>query len=402
MSKSYHDDNLEVEGEENIFHDLREERRLAKKKKIKKRIFGVLIVLVFCVSLYATRNLWAEPLVEFFQKSKESIISDGKLEQGKGYPISLSQSGENYISKVGDELVVISDTHISYYDNKGKRTKNLQHFFANSMSKQMNEKLLVYDLNGYNFTVYDKKGELYSEKSEDAILLAEGGNDYVAIVTQTDKYNSYLTIYNKLGEAVFKWSSGQRIVNITFNDNDSGCIVSTMSTSGGTIVSKLYGLEFNTTEEIFETESLGCLIYEVKYCENGDLWVLGDSILYRIKSDGTVIYSYAYPKELSNYALDKKSASLVFNNLADEGATIEIFGESDTPKEFKIDSRVNEIKVSSGETSYLCDDSFAILNNSANIIASSEDVVDYTDFVIIDDNVYFLGYNEIAKMSFNN
>ncbi|NLZ45539.1 MAG: hypothetical protein GX896_02490 [Clostridiales bacterium] len=402
MSKNYYDDEEYGENQENVFHDLRVERRLAKKKRLKKRIFGVIFVVLFCVALYSTSSFWIDPLTEFFQKSKESIISDGALEQGKGYPISLSQSDDNYISRIDNKLVVISDTHISYYDDNGKRTLNLQHFFANPTIKEMKSSLLVYDINGYNFSVFNAKGVSYTKKSDETILIAEGGKEHVAVVTKTDKYNSYLTIYNKLGEIIFKWSSGQRIVNIAFNSDDTGCIVSTITSSGGVITSKLVGLQFDTTEEIFESESLGCLICQVKICDNGDMWVLGDNILYRIKSDGTVIYSYSYPKDLANFYLDEKTAALVFNNIADKGSTIVMFGDSEKPSEYITKKRVNQIKVTDGETSYLCDDEFATLSKSANIIALSNEIKAYTDFINIGNKVYFLGYNEIAKMSFKN
>lgn len=390
-------------GEERVanVHDIRYERRLKKKKKRIKRILGVTLLLTVCIVGYATRNFWVTPLGEFFQESKDTIVNDGTPENSNGYPITLGQS-ENYnVTEIDGMLAVVSDTHITTYSDKGGKVKSVQHLFANPVYYKMGERLFVYDLDGYNFSLYDKKGEIYNKKTEDTIVLAAAGNkNCVAVVTQTDKYNSYLTVYDESGEAIFKWASSQRIVSVAFNNDETGCIVSTFSASAGKIVSKVYCLEFDKTEEIFETEDLGCMLYKIGYCKNGDMWLLGDTVLYRVGSDGSVIYSYSYDNELAGYDLDDKCAVLVFTEFGNKGSEILIFGEDKEPGSFSTENKVKKLEAVDGEAVYLTDDSFAVLNKSGKIVASADIEKSYSDFTLIDDAAYFLGYNEVDKVSF--
>lgn len=398
----YRDEEMDYEDYKNKYHDIREERRNAKKKARRRRIFGVVIAVAVIAVGFATKDLWMPPVADFFENSKETIINDGTPETGDGFPIVLSQSEYNYVTKIDEMTTVISDTHITMYNSKGGVYKKLQHPYANPVYYRMGDKLFVYDLNGYNFAVYDKKGEVFSKKTEDAILVAAcSEKNMVAVVTQTDKYTSYLTVYDETGEAVFKWSGGQRIVNVAFNEKENGCIISTFSASEGNIVSRLYGLEFDKTTETFETSELECLVYQSGYCENGDMWLLGDSVLYRVGADGSVVYTYKYERELACFALDENMAVLVFNSVTGEGQEIKIFGESKEPAEFKTDSEIIKLDIVDGDAAYLTKHSFAFLNHNAKVIASAEIEKEYSDFVAMDDAVYFMGYNEVDKVDFD-
>lgn len=385
----------------NKYHDIREERRIAKKKAKIRRIVAAFVVVVIVMTGFVTKDYWMPQVAEFFEDKTETIINDGTPETGGGFPINLSQSGYNYITSVEDMATVISDTHITMYNSKGGVHKKIQHMFAKPVYYTMDKKLFVYDLDGYRFSVYDKKGEVYSVKTDDAIVVAAASRDgKAAVVTQTDKFSSYLTIYDESGEAIFKWSGGQKIVNVSFNDSSDGCIISTFSASGGKIVSRLYGLQFDKTTETFKTSDLEGLVYKSGYCENGDMWLLGDSVLYRVASDGSVIYTYEYDRELSSFELSKKMAVLVFDSVTGDNQEIRIFGKSKEPAVYKTDSKVKKLQIIDGNAVFMTNRSFAFLDTDAKIKASAELEKVYSDFAVMKDEVYFVGYNEVDKIEF--
>ena len=393
---------MDYDAYRNKFHDLREERRNAKKKERRKKIIGIVVIASVVIVGFATKNLWMPPVADFFENSRDTIINDGTPENGNGFPITLSQSEQNHITSLGGMPAVISDTHITIYNSKGGISKKIQHTCANPVYYEMGEKLFVYDLNGYNFSVYDKKGEIYSKKTESAIVMAAcSDSDMVAVVTQTENFTSYLTVYDENGDAVFKWSGGQRIVNVSFNEKEDGCIISTFTSSGGRIVSKLFGLEFDKTEPTFETAELDCLVYKAGYCKNGDMWLLGDSILYRVGADGSVIYKYDYPRELSAYDLSEEVAVLVFDGVAGNTQEITVFSDDEEPSVLKINGEIKKLDIVDGDVAYLTQSSFAFLNDNAKVIAVAELDKSYSDFLVIDNDVFFIGYNEVDKINFD-
>lgn len=380
-------------------HDLKRERLIAKKKKRRRRFIGLMVLLIICVAGYELRGYWITPLTEFFS-SRDPVISESAQRSGGGFPIQLSQSEKIRLTHIDDYPVVISDTRLTCYNKKGEQTGSYQHQFADPVADAMKKRLFVYDLNGSNFSVYDKNGEVYSKKTDDPIVLAEAGEDSkVAVVTQTDKYSSYLTIYDESGKEVFVWSPGQRIVSVSFNEKEDGCIVSAFSAKGGRLVSKIYGLEFNKDQEVFETEDLDCLIYKADYCENGDMWLVGDDILYRVSSDGSVKYAYSYERDLADFSLSGDIAVLVSDRITGGGSEIRIFSEKDTPAVFETENKVEKIKADGDQAEYLTDGSFGALNSSGKPVGSADISKDYIDFVLIDDLVYFMGYDQVDKVS---
>lgn len=383
------------------FHDIREEKRRLKKKIRRKRIITTLIVVAVIAVGFATKDLWMPQTAEFFEDKKETIINDGTPEVGNGFPIKLSQSGYNYITSLDGMPTVISDTHITMFNSKGGIYKKIQHLFANPVYYPLGDKLFVYDLEGSNFALYNKKGEIYNKKTDSEIVVAAcGKNGKSAIVTQTDKASSLLTVYDEKGDAIFKWSGGHRIVNVSFNKDETGCIISTFTASGGKIVSRLYGFEFNKTEEVFKTADLECLVLKSGYCENGDMWIVGDSIFYRVAPDGSVLYSYTYDRELSHCEINDKIAVLVFDSVVGKAHEIRIFESSDTPQIFKTDSEIFKLELDETSVGFLTKNSFAFLNKDAKIISTAEIEAEYSDFVIIDDNAYFISYNQVEKIDF--
>ena len=393
--------NRDYEEYRNRSYDLRQERRNAKKKARRRSIIGTLFIVAVVAAGFATKNLWMPKAAEFFESSKETIINDGTPENGNGYPIELTQSEYRYITSVDGMATVISDTYITMYNSKGGEYKKLQHTFVNPVYYTMDDKLFVYDLDGYGFGVYDKKGEIYSKKTEDAIIVAScSESGMAAVVTQTDKYSSFLTVYDENGDAVFKWSGSQRIVSVSFNKDETGCIISTFSASGGKIVSKLFGLEFDKTEEIFETADLDCLVYKSGYCDNGDMWLVGDSVLYRVASDGSVIYTYRYDRELAAFDIGGEIAAWVCGGVSGDYSEIRIFGKTSGPAVFKTDSEIEKIEVLDSQAVYLTDNSFAVLNSSGKVIASAEIEKEYTDFILMEDEAFFIGYDKVDKIDF--
>lgn len=395
------DRNMDYDEYREKFHDIRAEKEKLKKRARRRRILTGLVVIGIISVGFATKEWWMPQAAEFFLDQKETIINDGTPEVGDGFPISLSQSGYNYVTTIEGMPTVISDTHITMYNSKGGIYKKVQHLFANPVYHQMGDKLFVYDLDGNNFAIYDKKGEVYNKKTDDEIVVAAcGQKGKVAVVTQTDKASSLLTVYDQNGEAIFKWSGSQRIVSVSFNDDETGCIISTFSASGGKIVSRLYGFEFDKTQEIFKTADLDCLVLKSGYSENGDMWLLGDTVFYRVSSDGSVLYTYKYQRELEAFDLDEQIAVLVFDNVVGKGNEIMIFSDTNEPSSFKTDEDIIKLELVEGSTAFLTKNSFVFLNENAKVTSSAEVENEYSDFAIIDEKAYFIGYNRVDKIDF--
>lgn len=382
--------------------DIRKER---KKRKLKKhlKIFGIILaILAFASAIFITRKAWIPYFDEFLQNTQDTIINDGTLEGG-AFPIQLGDGSTSSLMKECDgNLVVSTDTYVSFYlDNAGK-INDIQHTLSSPMLDTSDDEVLAYDVNGHSFAVMNKKEELYKKTLDNIIISAKiSKSNYVAVVTKQDNYPSYLTVYNEKGEEIFKWSNGNRVLGFAFNESGSGCFISTFTSKAGKILSTITKLRFDKSEEVFESDSIDTTIYDIQEMSDGSLWAICEDKYVQFSSDGKTEKSYEYQSELISYSSNENVVSMIFNSVADDGnSSLVIIESGDEPKTIAVKNIAKKVLVNTTNTFVLTDKTVSVFNKRGNELAKADVTSDYVDMQYIDDNIFFLGYEDINKMEF--
>lgn len=386
--------------------DIRKERKREKNKKRLKKLLLILIVLALGATAYLTRNKWVYRLEGILDRKPETIINDGETQKGN-FPISINSGSVNTIDVLDGNIVSADDSQIYIYGENGKQVNMFVHNLGNPVVRVAGRKLLAFDNGGNDFKVYNKNGELYSKTIDDNILYAEiCDNGYTAIVTQTEKYPSCLSVYDNNGSEIYKWSSGQRIMDVSFDDSENGCYVSTFSTESGLIKSVVHHLKFNSTEETMTSSKLDTLVIDMLENNNGDVWVVGDDKFYKLNSDGETLLEYEYTDDLVSYAINEYSASVAVKGIKRGSTSVAMFdSDSDetTPRTAVAEHGFpKKLVCSHKKVMLLSDNAVDAFDLSGNCVATVEVSSDYTDFVYLNNSVYFLGYREINKIEFKN
>lgn len=398
-------ENKSDENDESVINmtDIRAARKKEKNKRRVKKLIIILIIAILGLTAYLTRGLWVRKLEGIFDRPHKVIVNDGKTQSGN-FPILRESSTVNYMELIDGEIAVADDAHIYLYGENGALINMFTHELEDPTVRISGKRIFAFDNGGNTFRLYSKKEELYSKTIDESILFAElGSNGYAAVITQTEKYPACMTVYDSNGSEIYRWSSGQRIIDISFNDSGSGCYVTTFSSEDGELCSVVHYVKFNTAKEQMTSVKLDSLVIDTFENNNDSLWVVGDSKFYKLDENGKIIMEYEYTDDLVSYCLNEYSAAVVVNSVSKVKGTVALFdSEEDKPELAETNGGIPKKLAASGRKVFLLSDhAVESYDLNGNCLATADVTDEYTNFAYYSDSVYLMGYRAIDKIEFN-
>ena len=388
---------------------LRERRKKKKLMKFLKKAAIVLAAALVVAVIVLTKDFWYPKLDGILNKIPVSE-NTAKLAEGH-FPLSIEGGARYQIKALDGNIVLVDDSHLFVHNEDGKLVYSEQHTYAKPLITTGNKKVLLYDLGGKSFSLYSKYKNIYSKTTDDPILLARlGSDDKAAVVTKNDKYPSVLMVYDANGKNIFNYRSVSRIIDITFNSDNSGCYITTIGVSGGFMVSKMLYYRFDHIDydeqgnpyPVWETDNLETLALSVRLWGDNSIIMFGDTMCAYYDTSGNFISSYEYERSLAGYSSDGKIAAMIFSN--DERRSSELVTINSETGEIiqkSLDYEVLNLQVS-GDTVYMQTrngiESCTYLGDSISSVALD---TEYEDFLRLGGYIYLLGYDEINRINFN-
>lgn len=394
---------MEYEPQKPFQTDIRKERRKKKLKQNMKKLALVGGILIAAAVVFFTKGIWSPYVYDILEKTQETIVNDGELAEGN-FPISLGEgSTSSTFAECDDDLVVATDTYITFFDDNANKINSIQHTQSNPVLSTSSDMVLAYDLNGYSFSVMTKKGEVFKKTLDNVIISAKiSESNYVAVITETDKYPSYLTVYDSKGKECFKWANGERITSFDFTSSGDGAIAATLEAKNGLPSTTLNGISFDKTEPIFTSDKIDCLVFGAQEMSDNSIWAVCQDKYVKLSSDGKTEKEYMYKSELKSFSSNEDTLSLAFNSVNDDGTSKLVLIESDSePVEITIDEKIKTIKTFLSHTFVLTDKTISAYNARGKSISKANVKNDYVDFEYIDGNIFFMGYRDINKIEFD-
>lgn len=386
--------------------DMKKMRRKRRAKRTAKNIAFIMAVVIVAGLIYLSRDAWIKFFDGILDRARynstvSAVQNDGSL-AGGNYPIDISKKSNTTIGKIQKNWTLFADTTLYVYSPSGEVVCSVQAPYANPIVEESDKRILVYDHGGYNFMVASNRGETYNKRLNDQILLGAIGSDgSVAIVTSTEKFQSYLTIYDKDGSEIYHWADGTMITSVAMNSNGSGCIVSSSYARGGSFLTTVTRLDFSATEIAMQTLPLDTLGFCVDYCDGG-MWLVGDDRLMRLDNKGEVIQNYQYSYDLSCFSLSNKMASLVFEDINRSGSAVAILQTgNDMVYESTLDAEVNYTYCDNKAAYYNLGLRIDALDGFGNTLATAPVDTVYREFAVLDGSIYLLGYHTVDKIDFS-
>ncbi len=376
-------------------NNVAEQRRKKKRKnKIMKFLF-VLILSSFVLGLYLLKDAWIPHFEDLVYDIR--VMTRGK-NSNSDFPIKIETSSEYQIGRVDKKFAVLSDTYYTVYDLKGDEVFSSQHTMTNAIMKTAGKRALIYNQGSFRFKVSTEYKDVYEKKLDDQIIYATISDEgYVAVVTNSDKYQSFLTIYNEKGEEIFYSSSSEKILSVAFTHRSKGCIISTMSIHNSEIVSKIHSYKFDTEKKIWSSSTIPVLTLDLKILQNNDIMLVGDKSAYVLSSEGNILESYTYTSSLKDFYIKDNTLILSEANESLRKYSAVIYSKGNGPVIINSKNEIRKVYLSKNNAYCITDNSLEVYSQNGNLL--DEIRLDYlfNNIVAFDDEVFLLGETVVDK-----
>lgn len=389
--------------------DLKKRRQRKKFNRFLKKFFIIFILALSVVLLIFTKSSWYPKLDGIL--TKIPVIEKNSEIAGGNFPISIEGGAAYQLESIDNAIAVLDDSHYFVYDINGKNLFTQQHTMANPILTVSPKKALIYDIGGNSFSLMSKYKCIFKAETDYPILLAKlSGNDKSAIVTKDDKFLSVMKIFDNNGKNIFNYSSIERIIDVTFNSENSGCYITTIGSKDGVLVSRILFYRFDKIDyddlgnptPVWQTDYLETLAISVRLFGNDKIIVFGDTLCAIYNTEGILLSTHDYSRELSGFDSNNKIAALVFNNTEQRCSEIVMIdSETVEEKSINMDFIINSIHVYDSEVYIHNNRDIIAYNMLGEEVAKAELSEDYEDFRKLDTNAFLLGYDTINKIDMN-
>lgn len=242
------------------FKVIKSGKKLKPGKMIKVILALVAVCLVIlCVNFCLPTGIveWSSNLFATFGSGEYPVTYDGSL------LVDLVQNGSYYY--------VLNDTSVSAFNMNGKEIFTDIHGFSNPVLSVSAERALVFDQNGNEAKIYNLSGLVKDVTTKNGIINASiCRNGSYVISTDGIEYTSTVTVYNKNNKKLYTWNSAKDIINnAVLSANGKKLAISCLNVSGGHAVSKLYVLEYNSADPVFQYDFSDKFVLGIRNTDDG-------------------------------------------------------------------------------------------------------------------------------------
>lgn len=388
--------------------ELRERQKAKNKRNFLIKFFAVLTAALLVVIAVLTKDSWYPyldgiltkvPAVTTLENSENAVLAEGL------FPISIEGGADYQLKAMDNYFAVLDDSRFMVYSTDGEKVTEKQHAYANPILTVSDKKALIYDLGGNSFSLESKYKTVYEKTCDETILLAElSSSDLAAVVTKSEKYLAQLDVYDANGKRLLTYKShDSRITGVTFLNDNSGCIITTLDAESGDIHCGLICLSFGSDEQVWQSDYSSCLAVSTMTDENGNIIIIGDSKCVCFNSDGFAEAVHEYDDTIIDYTHSSKLTAVLLENTDIRRYNLLITSSTDitNPHTVTLPEEAKHIEAADNMVYVLTNSGIYTYNELGQEMSGVKLFDSYDNFCKIGNYFFLMGYDEINRISFN-
>ena len=235
-------------------------------------VCAFVLVVFTLLALLIGRNTVTVDNIYYLFKDVYSMNTVGESEITR-LSYSLPASKQDFtLYKKG--LAVAGDSEIKLFNSTGRVTLTLGSEFANPRILSSDRFVLVYDMGGDTFSVYNSFKQLYTETLDYNIsTAATARNGRFAIVSGGQNYRSVISVYDSDFEKIADYSKNDYVISVSFDSSGRYIAVLSLDSENGGYVSRLSVFDTEKSEIRAQTSVDGVLAYECVYSDGDRIFV---------------------------------------------------------------------------------------------------------------------------------
>lgn len=309
------------------------------------RVLTVLVILT-AIALVLSGNLSYN---KFYYLAKDIALAEdyvNSVHDTITYNVGNSQSFIEFRSGIA----VASRERLSIFSAGGRELFSSNHSYGNPNLKACSQYVLLYDVGGKQFSLYNSFSKVSEETTDHPIYDACISNDgSFAIITRSEKYDSVVRVYQKNGTKYdYSFSQG-RVSSAALSSNGQRLAVAIINTDGAEIYTEIRLYRLGSNDYSSSKLSFSGISYDIKIFDNGNVAAIGAKGINMFNSSLALIGEYLSNEEIYTYSFGEDN--IAASHLSDDQNKTEVlifnkWGRVDKTVEF--DDRVLGVAIEGG------------------------------------------------------
>ena len=379
--------------------DVIEKRKKRKFRRSLMRIIVLVLIAAFCVFLYMERGNWLSGMGSRIESIRQN---DGVLAEGN-FPLTISGNGEYQAQILDERLAILNNSYLYLYSVQGESTDTRQVAYTKSVLKTAGEYALCFENGGSGFRVDKANDAVYEKDAEDMIITGTiSSSGYVALITESSTYSCSLYVYDTSGKKIYTRNCVERVNDVSFRPDNSGCVIVQLDADEGEITSWLRNISFDEKQTKWETPTISTLCMETSFTSDGRICVIGDSMCAYYNAKGQMESMYTYRGSLVSYHVENgQAAVLVHSDETRETKLILFEGSAESPVEVDVNNASSYVRIEDGIVYLMSSDNIVSYSFSGKAVATVALDRAYERFLKQGNYLFLLSYDQIDRVNFN-
>lgn len=374
--------------------DLTEYRKKRKQKRALTKLIIIGLIIAAVLIIAANFSSIIEPL-----RGIASRI-ETKTSEDVGFPIKLPGSASYSFDSFGNSFLLLTDTYLYTFNMSGGQNYALRHGYSNPIQCSNSKRILLYDKDYNDFSLYSNTSLMYNQTLEEKIVFASlGSGGDAAVVTNSDRYSNIIYIYDEDGEWRYtRKLVDENVMNVQFSSEERYIYVSTIGVENGDVYSAVY--KYDTTdesEELWSYKRNSSGIPMKMYVKNGRVYMVYDNCTLALnEADGSLIGEMPVSGTIQCCDFSGSCNSFIYLDSSTNKKVLTILDNDMSFLASKVvNPNINRIIEDDNNVYIIESGKIYGYDSNAEVIIEKQLNDDYVSFIKIDNSVLLLGYNSV-------
>lgn len=231
--------------------------------------------------------------------------------------VSYSTADEQSFAVYRNGLAVAGNTSVTVFTETGRQTLSQTIAYQNPIAKGAGKFLLVYELGGTKYSLYNSNAQIYSGTSAFPIRnAAVSDSGMFAIVSSSEEYTSVVSLYSSNFFLINRYNKNGYVMDVDLNADGSEIAVLTSIPQDGLFHTDLLLHQTGTSGE-GTTVSIGnSLALQCAYTETGGVSVLCNNGFSFVKDGRSTVFYDFNERSIVSADLGSDGLSVCLRNTA--------------------------------------------------------------------------------------
>ncbi len=363
------------------------------KKELRRRTLIVRFAIVILILLI---------LMAVFFLVRAIIQNSASGQRPLSFPISTQDDAPLDIHVCGNWIVLTDSGDATFYSQDASRYTVLQHGCSRPISVSAGDMLLTYDQGGTGVKLDDSGGNIRSVTTENSILFcALDDSGAFAVSTTESRYRGSISIYNRNGSEIYKWSSAENYIMAAAFVNSGEVIVATVNAENADYVTQIYRLRTDRDQEEQIATLSGVLPLSLTV-KSGNIQLVAQQGVYTMNSEGTLLNTYTFPGSICALGgLEDGNLAVATQDATDPNAShlAVLDGSGAVTAQADVDQAILDVYSSSDGLVYLTPENIVLTDQALSVQYQYDNDRSYTQAVRLGNLCYAIGTDTFQRLS---